>query len=64
MSAPPLSHFPAKPDGGATGKDSADAFLEKWRDLFVNESPAVAFEAIEVEAIEALEAEIAALKAQ
>ena len=29
LSAPPLSHFPGTSGGGATAKDSADAFLKR-----------------------------------
>jgi len=42
------TYFAAEPDKRGTSQESADAFLGKWRDLFVNESPAVDFEMIRV----------------
>ncbi|MBN2270613.1 MAG: hypothetical protein JXN61_08370, partial [Sedimentisphaerales bacterium] len=41
LSAPAAAHFPVA-DG--TAEKKAEAFLEKWRNLFVNEIAAVAFE--------------------
>jgi len=45
IGAPPLTHFAVSAE---TPEQAADAFLEKWRSLFVNESPAVGFEVHQV----------------
>lgn len=43
VGAPPSTHFPVDPNRRATPQEAADAFLEEYRNLFVNVSPAVGF---------------------
>lgn len=47
--APPSTHFRAE---GATPLEAAGAFLARWRNLFVNESAAIAFDAVRVKSPE------------
>jgi len=46
--APPSTHFAVEPTGRGTPQEAASAFLEGWRDVFVNESPAISFDTIRV----------------
>lgn len=43
VGAPPSTNFPVEPKRRATPQEAADAFLEEYRNLFVNVSPAVGF---------------------
>jgi len=45
IGAPPSTHFAV---AAGTPEQAADEFIEKWRNLFVNESPFVDFEKIRV----------------
>ena len=47
LSAPPARRFPA---AAGTAQEQAEAFIERWRNLFVNESPEVTFEQNRVKA--------------
>lgn len=49
LMAPRSTHFRAQ---GATPHDAADGFLARWRNLFVNESAAIAFDAVRVKTAE------------
>jgi Zn-dependent metalloprotease len=44
--APSSAYFPVEPAKRGTPQDAAGAFLAKWRNLFVSESPDVTFDAI------------------
>ena len=48
VGAPPSTYFTVEPSKGGTPEQAADVFLGKWRNLFVNESPAVNFQKIRV----------------
>lgn len=44
VGAPPSTHFAVAPAKRGTAEEAAGAFLEEWRSLFVNVSPAVGFD--------------------
>ena len=44
VGAPPSTNFPVDPNRRATPQEAADAFVEEYRNLFVNVSPAVGFD--------------------
>jgi hypothetical protein len=46
--APPSTNFVVGPDKRGTPQQAVGAFLKKWQNLFVNESPAVEFDVIRV----------------
>jgi len=46
--APPSTHFAAEPANRGIPEEVAGTFLERWRDLLVNESPAVGFDMIRI----------------
>jgi len=46
--APPSTHFAVEPANRGTPEEVAGAFLERWRNLLVNESPAVGFNIIRI----------------
>jgi len=48
----PSTHFAVDPNKRGTPQEAADAFLERWRNLFVRESPAVGFDPIRVKSID------------
>ncbi len=48
LMAPPSTHFAVDRAYRGTPQAAADWFLNRWRNLFVNESPAVEFEVIRV----------------
>lgn len=48
VGAPLSTNFPVDPNRRATPQEAADAFLEEYRNLFVNESPAVGFQTFRV----------------
>jgi len=43
LGAPASTHFAVEPDKRGTARQTADAFIEQWRNLFVKDSPAVEF---------------------
>lgn len=49
VGAPPSTRFPVDPNKRTTHQQAADAFLGEYRNLFVNESPVVAFETFRVD---------------
>jgi len=54
VGAPPSTHFPVDPNRWATPQEAADAFLEEYRNLFVNVSPAVEFQTLRVDTRDSL----------
>ena len=46
--APPSTYFAVEPANSKTPEQVAGTFLQRWRDLFVNESPAVTFDVIRI----------------
>ena len=46
--APPSTYFAVEPANSKTPEEVAGTFLQRWRDLFVNESPTVTFDVIRI----------------
>ncbi len=43
IGAPPTTHFAVEPSKRGIAREAASAFLQKWRNLFVKDNPAVEF---------------------
>jgi len=48
IGTPPSTHFGVEAAKRGTAQDAANAFLERWRNLFVNESPFVGFKTVRI----------------
>jgi hypothetical protein len=48
IGAAPSTHFAVEPSERGTPEEMADAFLGKWRNLFVKESPFVGFKTVRI----------------